>query len=122
MDIRELLGIDTEDPMNQLAYDLVVADEKLVTELINIRRDGHLSQQDVADRLGVSQSAVARIESGERDPRLSTLRRYALAVGASVHHEVKPCGVSAPSNRWAVPKRDIQWPSAAVFSARVVKR
>ena len=30
----------------------------------------------------------ARIESGERDPRLSTLRRYAHAVGALIEHSV----------------------------------
>jgi transcriptional regulator with XRE-family HTH domain len=31
--------------------------------------------------MGTSQSAVARLESGESDLRLSTLERYAAAVG-----------------------------------------
>lgn len=40
-----------------------------------------LSQADVADRIGTTQSAIARLESGQSDPRLSTLERYARAVG-----------------------------------------
>ncbi|HMK96409.1 MAG TPA: helix-turn-helix transcriptional regulator [Acidimicrobiales bacterium] len=40
-----------------------------------------LSQTEVAARMGTSQSAVARLESGESDLRLSTLERYAAAIG-----------------------------------------
>ncbi|HVA03092.1 MAG TPA: helix-turn-helix transcriptional regulator [Acidimicrobiales bacterium] len=40
-----------------------------------------LSQTEVAARMGTSQSAVARLEAGEADIRLSTLERYAAAVG-----------------------------------------
>jgi transcriptional regulator with XRE-family HTH domain len=40
-----------------------------------------LSQTEVAARMGTSQSAVARIESGDADVRLSTLERYAAALG-----------------------------------------
>lgn len=38
--------------------------------------------------MGVTQPAVAEFDSQEHDPRLSTLRRYALAVGATVTHRV----------------------------------
>lgn len=40
-----------------------------------------LSQTEVAARMGTSQSAVARLESGALDARLSTLERYAAALG-----------------------------------------
>jgi ribosome-binding protein aMBF1 (putative translation factor) len=40
-----------------------------------------LSQTEVGARMGTSQSAVARLESGEADLRLSTLERYAAAIG-----------------------------------------
>jgi DNA-binding XRE family transcriptional regulator len=40
-----------------------------------------LTQTDVAARMGTSQSAVARLESGHLDVRLSTIERYAAAVG-----------------------------------------
>ena len=40
-----------------------------------------LSQTEVAARMGTSQSAVARLESGAADIRLSTAERYAAAIG-----------------------------------------
>lgn len=40
-----------------------------------------LTQTDVAARMGTSQSAVARIEAGNLDVRMSTIERYADAVG-----------------------------------------
>jgi predicted transcriptional regulator len=40
-----------------------------------------LSQTEVAARMQTSQSAVARLEAGDVDVRLSTLERYAAAVG-----------------------------------------
>ncbi|MDE3203084.1 MAG: helix-turn-helix transcriptional regulator [Acidobacteriota bacterium] len=39
-----------------------------------------LSQTEVAARMGTSQSAVARLESGAGDVRMSSLERYAAAV------------------------------------------
>jgi ribosome-binding protein aMBF1 (putative translation factor) len=43
-----------------------------------------LSQSEVARRMGTSQSAVARVEAGEIDPKASTLQRYAIAIGYEI--------------------------------------
>lgn len=48
-----------------------------------------LTQTEVAARMGTSQSAVARIESGDADVRLSTLERYAAALGHEIHWRLK---------------------------------
>ena len=53
----------------------------LSVALVNRRLSVGLSQTEVAARMGTSQSAVARLEAGEADIRLSTLERYAAAVG-----------------------------------------
>jgi ribosome-binding protein aMBF1 (putative translation factor) len=47
-----------------------------------------LSQTAIAARMSTSQSAVARIESGQADVKLSTLERYAAAVGKRVQWEL----------------------------------
>lgn len=52
----------------------------LTAELIARRTELGLSQTEVAARMGTSQSAVARLESGQADVRLSTLERYAAAL------------------------------------------
>jgi transcriptional regulator with XRE-family HTH domain len=55
--------------------------QRLGEELAARRRALGLSQTEVAARMGTSQSAVARLEAGHGDTRLSTLERYAAAVG-----------------------------------------
>jgi predicted transcriptional regulator len=62
----------------------------LIEELVRARRESELSQTQIAARMGTSQSAVARLESGDLDARLSTLERYAAALGRTVNWQVLP--------------------------------
>jgi predicted transcriptional regulator len=57
----------------------------LTDELVAERLRLGLSQTEVAARMQTSQSAVARIESGVADVRLSTLERYAAALGQELN-------------------------------------
>ncbi len=53
----------------------------VASTLIEARRNAGLSQEQVAAKMGTTQSVVARIESGRPLPSLRTLMRYAAAVG-----------------------------------------
>jgi transcriptional regulator with XRE-family HTH domain len=63
---------------------------ELVRELVRARQERGLSQTEIAARMGTSQSAVARLERGDLDVRLSTLERYAAAVDRTVDWHVRP--------------------------------
>ncbi|HWG64117.1 MAG TPA: helix-turn-helix transcriptional regulator [Streptosporangiaceae bacterium] len=65
---------------------------RLVTELAAKRHSAGLSQTEVAARMGTSQSAVARLESGDADVRASTLERYAAAIGTQISWVLRPAG------------------------------
>jgi ribosome-binding protein aMBF1 (putative translation factor) len=54
---------------------------RLLRALAAKREELGLSQTQVAARMGTSQSSVARLEAGEADARLSTLERFAGALG-----------------------------------------
>ena len=58
---------------------------EVVADLVAQRQRLGLSQSEVASRMGTSQPAVARLEAGGVDVRLSTLERYAAAVGRQLH-------------------------------------
>ncbi len=64
--------------------------QQLVCELEARRVSLGLTQTDVAARMGTSQSAVARLESGEADVRLSTLERYAAALSHKLQWHLTP--------------------------------
>src|SRR5215470_11907959 len=68
---------------------------RLVRELAERRQAAGLSQTEVAARMGTSQSAVARLESGTVDVRASTLERYAAAVGGQITWKLNRPGEGA---------------------------
>ena len=68
---------------------------RLVRELAEQRQAAGLSQTEVAARMGTSQSAVARLESGTADVRASTLERYAAAVGGQITWKLNRPGEGA---------------------------
>ncbi|WP_216892460.1 helix-turn-helix domain-containing protein [Nocardia alni] len=57
----------------------------LVTNLRESRLWRGMSQADVAASLGTTQSAIARLESGTADPRLSSIARYSEVVGLQLN-------------------------------------
>jgi predicted transcriptional regulator len=63
--------------------------QRLLAELVAQRQAAGLSQTEVAARMGTSQSSVARLEAGTADVRLSTLERYAAAVGSRLDWQVQ---------------------------------
>jgi ribosome-binding protein aMBF1 (putative translation factor) len=56
----------------------------LLRQLVEARKKAGLSQSEVARRMNVPQSAVVRLESGTHSPTLSTLSRYAVAIGVKL--------------------------------------
>jgi transcriptional regulator with XRE-family HTH domain len=64
-----------------------LADEfAFVDELLKARASAGLTQAQLAERIGTTQSAVARLESGSaaHSPSIATLQRYASALGFRV--------------------------------------
>lgn len=57
---------------------------RLAYELRALREKRGLSQRELAERVGTTQSAIARLESGQISPSLPTLDRVAAALDADV--------------------------------------
>lgn len=55
--------------------------DKLITFLVDIAREKHITQQMISDRTGFAQSNVARIERCAYSPTLVVFLKYASAVG-----------------------------------------
>lgn len=71
--------------------------EQLIQEvgLAHLREELNISQKQLAEALGISQPAVAKIEQKDNDPRLSTLKRYIEAMGGKLSLTVQmPMGDS----------------------------
>jgi transcriptional regulator with XRE-family HTH domain len=61
---------------------------QIAGQVADRRKERRLSQADLAELVGTTQSAIARLESGGRPPRIDTLLRIANALDADLHIEL----------------------------------
>lgn len=73
-------------PGFQAAYDAL----EPKYELIRARMRAKMTQQAVAEKMGTTKSAISRLEGGRRSPTISTLEKYAAAIGYKVEIKLKP--------------------------------
>lgn len=72
------------EKLEKAACRMVDSQYAVIQKLRWIRAQNYLTQEEVAKRMGACVATVVRIESGDFDLRVSTLRRYALACGGEV--------------------------------------
>jgi ribosome-binding protein aMBF1 (putative translation factor) len=82
-------------PLERLRARLSGAEEgwffgAIASEVADRRAARGLSQRELADLVGTTQSAIARLESGGRPPRIDTLLRIADALDCDLHVELTP--------------------------------
>jgi transcriptional regulator with XRE-family HTH domain len=63
---------------------------RIADEVTERRRGRGLSQTELAELVGTTQSAIARLESGGRPPRIDTLLRIADALDCDLAVELRP--------------------------------
>lgn len=76
--IQELLD---EDPELRAMYEARLPRTLWVASVINARAARGWTQTDLARAIGVQQPAIAKLESGDRDPKLSTMVSVCRALG-----------------------------------------
>ena len=73
------------NPKVKAEYDPLAPEFEISTELVKARLRAGLSQAELAQRMGTSQSTIARLESGQTLPSTKTLLRFAKATGSKFH-------------------------------------
>lgn len=73
------------NPEVKAEYDALAPEFEISVELLKARLRAGLSQAELAARMGTSQSAIARLESGQMLPSTKTLLRFAEATGSKFH-------------------------------------
>ncbi|CAN5136954.1 hypothetical protein BH18ACT14_BH18ACT14_03640 [soil metagenome] len=63
---------------------------QIAAQVADRRRSRGLSQAELASLVGTTQSAIARLESGGRPPRIDTLLRIAQALDCDLAVELRP--------------------------------
>jgi ribosome-binding protein aMBF1 (putative translation factor) len=85
--LREELLID---PEVKAEYERLGPIFAVVGEMIEARRQAGLTQAEIAERMGTSQSVVARLENARHMPTFDMVARYAAAIGRRVDIHLVP--------------------------------
>lgn len=76
-------------PNFRAEYDALEQEFSIARALIEARLESGMTQVDVAQRMGVSQPVVARLESG-KNVSVKSLRRYARAINRPIPILIQP--------------------------------
>ena len=79
-----------KDPAFKAAYDALEDEFALAAALIHARSEADMTQEQVAEAIGTTQTVVARLESGKTMPSTRTLERFAKATGTRLCISFKP--------------------------------
>ena len=72
------------DPAARAEYERLGPEFEIASTLITARRRAKLTQEQLAERMNTTQSAIARMESGRHTVSMTSIRRYAEATGSRV--------------------------------------
>lgn len=87
-DLARLKAKLLQDPAFRDAYAEADAEYRVLEAMIRARAEAGLTQAEVAQIAGTTQSSIARLESGRVSPSVATLRKYARAVGKRLSVEL----------------------------------
>ncbi|ATM95911.1 putative DNA-binding phage-like protein [Yersinia frederiksenii] len=79
----EVKAVALNHPQVSEAYSDIQIRQAMMTELKAARQQCHLTQEEVAQRAGLKKQNISRMEKGIISPNLTTLSRYAAALGGT---------------------------------------
>ncbi|HXE25825.1 MAG TPA: helix-turn-helix transcriptional regulator [Roseiarcus sp.] len=87
---REVADEWLKDPTHKAAYDALEDEFALAGALIEARAAADMTQEQVAEAMGTTQTVIARLESGRAMPSTRTLERFAKATGTRLRIRFEP--------------------------------
>lgn len=82
--VRRVLAKKMKDIEFRREHERLETEFAIAQMLISARAKAGLTQAKLAKKMGTTQSAIARLESGKRMPSIETLERYARATGCAL--------------------------------------
>lgn len=85
------------DPEFRAEWERTALARAVAVAIVRYRADHDLSQRELAERLGMKQPQVARLELGEVNPSMDTLMRITSQLGIEFTIDIRPADPSIPT-------------------------
>ena len=86
-DFRHYLDKQLQDPAFAAEYEKQRPEYEAIRALIAARLESNMTQKELAEKTGIRQSNISRIENGSASPTLDTLARIAAGMGKQLRIE-----------------------------------
>ena len=87
---KEFLAEQLKDPEVRAEWDAMEPEFTIIQTIIDARINAGLTQKQLSELTGINQSDISRLENGEANPSLKTLKRLAAATKTSLKIEFMP--------------------------------
>ena len=78
-----------KDPEVKAEYDALEPRYQAIRQIIQARNELHITQAELAKRIGTSKSNISRLESGNYNPSLDMLTKIAKALGKNLEVQLQ---------------------------------
>ena len=86
----DFLAEQLSDPEVKAEYDALEPEFAIIQAMIDARKSSGLTQKQLAERTGIAQADISKLESGNANPSLKTLQRLAAGMGMKIKIEFQP--------------------------------
>jgi len=87
---KEFLNEQLKEPEILREWDALEPEFAIIQAIIDARKTTGLTQKQLSEKTGIAQADISRLENGNANPSLNTLKRLADAMGMTLKIEFTP--------------------------------
>ncbi|AMJ41456.1 MULTISPECIES: helix-turn-helix domain-containing protein [Anaerotignum] len=89
-DFDRLLEEELKNPEFQKEWNVLEPEFNIIQAMIDARKNSHLTQKELAQKTGINQADISKLENGNANPTLSLLQRLAEGMDMQLKLEFIP--------------------------------
>ena len=90
MTLKEYKTERMKNPEFAKAYEEIQPEMNVIRAIIDARISQNITQKELADRTGIAQTEISRLENGTRNPSIKLLQRLAEGMGMVLNISFTP--------------------------------
>ena len=89
-DLDKLLEQELKNPEFQKEWDALEPEFNIIKAIVQARKNSHLTQKELAQRTGINQADISKLETGNANPTIFLLQRLAEGMDMQLKLEFIP--------------------------------
>lgn len=88
--LNDMLSEQMKDEEFRKEYEAIQPEMDVIKAIVDARTSQNLTQKELAERTGINQADISKLENGTRNPSVNLLKRLADGMGMALRIEFVP--------------------------------